>query len=35
MENIVYFNGVAVGIEVGGRIHWFPSASPEAIRALP
>ena len=31
MENVIYWQGVQVGIEVSGRIQWFPSASKEAI----
>ena len=34
MENLVYWRGVAVGIEVGGRVSWFPSAPKEAIAEL-
>lgn len=34
MENLVYWKGKIVGIEVAGRIQWFPSASLEAIKAL-
>jgi hypothetical protein len=34
MENLVYYKGIAVGIEVGGRVTWFTSATPEAIAAL-
>ena len=34
MENLIYWNGVAVGIESGSRITWFPSAPKEAIEAL-
>lgn len=34
MENIVYWKGVAVGIEVAGQIQWFPSATTEAIKEL-
>jgi hypothetical protein len=33
-ENLVYWHGLAVGIEVSGRITWFPSAPREAIEAL-
>lgn len=33
-ENLIYWQGKAVGIEVGGRIYWFPSAPREAIKAL-
>lgn len=31
MENLVYFRGVAVGIEVAGRTQWFPGAPLEAL----
>ena len=31
MENTIYYKGVAVGIEVAGRILWFPSAPRETI----
>jgi len=34
MENLVYWHGIAVGIEQAGRIIFFPSASKEAIAAL-
>lgn len=34
MENIVYHHGIAVGIEVAGRINFFSNATPEAIAAL-
>ncbi len=34
MENTVYFQGIAVGIEVAGRITFFSNATPEAIAAL-
>lgn len=34
MENLIYWQGRAVGIEVAGRIEWFPSASREVIAAL-
>ena len=33
-ENLVYWRGMAVGIERAGRIEWFPSAPREAIEAL-
>jgi hypothetical protein len=33
-ENIVYWQGLPVGIEANGRITWFPSATREAIEAL-
>lgn len=34
MENLIYWRGVAVGIDCGGFVSWFPSASPEAIACL-
>lgn len=34
MENLIYWHGVAVGIEVAGLIQWFPSAPREAIEGL-
>ncbi|MEM5423001.1 hypothetical protein [Paraburkholderia ferrariae] len=34
MENAVYWKGKQVGIEVAGRITWFPSTRPETIEAL-
>jgi hypothetical protein len=34
MENLIYWNGLAVGIESGNRIAWFPSAPKEAIAAM-
>jgi hypothetical protein len=34
MENLIYWKGVAVGIESGNLITWFPSAPKEAIDAL-
>jgi hypothetical protein len=34
MENIIYWQGVAVGMDCGVYISWFPSAPPEAIAAL-
>jgi hypothetical protein len=33
-ENLVYWHGVAVGIEAGGCITFFASATPEAINAV-
>lgn len=33
MENLIYWNGVAVGIDCGSYISWFPSAPREAIDA--
>jgi len=34
MENLIYWNGVAVGIESGTTVQWFPSAPKEAIAEL-
>lgn len=34
MENIIYYKGVAVGIECGGSILWFTGAPQEAIEKL-
>ncbi|TDG09060.1 hypothetical protein E1N52_07935 [Paraburkholderia guartelaensis] len=34
MENAIYWKGKQVGIEVAGRITWFPSTRPETIEAL-
>lgn len=34
METLIYWRGIAVGIEIAGRITWFPSATDEARRAL-
>lgn len=34
MENLIYWDNVAVGREVAGKIYWFPSVTPEAIKAL-
>lgn len=34
MENLVYWQGVAVGIEANGLITWFTNATPEIIAAL-
>lgn len=33
MENAIYWKERQVGIEVAGRILWFPSAPQEAITA--
>jgi len=33
-ENLIYWNGVAVGIDCGRYISWFPSAPAEVIAAL-
>jgi hypothetical protein len=34
MENLIYWNGVAVGIDNGWGIAWFSNATPEIIKAL-
>lgn len=34
MENLIYFQGVAVGIDCGRFISWFTSATPEIITAI-
>lgn len=34
MENLIYWNGVAVGIDCGSYVSWFPSAPKEAIMEL-
>ena len=34
MENTIYWQGRPVGIEVAGRIQWYPSAPREAIEEL-
>ena len=34
MENLIYWQGVAVGLEVCGRIQWFTGAPAEAVAAL-
>jgi hypothetical protein len=34
MENLIYWQGVAVGIDCGTYVSWFPSAPKEAIDAL-
>lgn len=31
MVNLIYWHGIAVGIERAGRIEWFTSAPREAI----
>jgi hypothetical protein len=33
-ENLIYWQGRAVGIECGNYISWFPSAPREAIEAF-
>lgn len=33
MENAIYWHGRQVGIEINGRITWFPSAPREAVDA--
>lgn len=34
MENLIYWKGVAVGIDCGNYVSWFPSAPREAIEGL-
>ena len=34
MENLVYWHGEPVGIEVAGRISWFPHTPAEVIESL-
>ena len=34
MENLIYWQGVAIGIDCGSYISWFTSATLEAINAL-
>lgn len=34
MENLIYWQGVAVGMDCGDYVLWFPSVTPEAIAAL-
>jgi hypothetical protein len=34
MENILYWNEQAVGIDCGTHIAWFPSAPVDAIEEL-
>jgi len=34
MENLIYWKGVAVGIDRGNYVSWFPSAPREAIEGL-
>lgn len=35
MENLIYWQGVAVGIEgTGNRVTWFANATPKIIAAL-
>lgn len=34
MENIIYWNGQAVGMDCGTHIAWFPSATLEAIEEI-
>jgi hypothetical protein len=33
MDNTIYYQGVAVGIDCGGYIVWFHTATAEAIEA--
>lgn len=34
MENLIYWDGRPVGIEVDGRITWFCNAPREAVEAF-
>jgi len=34
MENLIYWQGAAVGIDCGTHIAWFPSATADAIEEL-
>ena len=34
MENLIYWQGVAVGMDCGDYISWFSSAPREAIEAM-
>lgn len=34
MENLIYWNDTAIGIDCGSYISWFPSAPREAITCL-
>jgi len=34
MENLIYWDGVAIGIESGSRVTWFASAPKEVIAAM-
>lgn len=34
MENLIFWRGIAVGMDCGTYISWFPSAPREAIEAL-
>lgn len=34
MENILYWNDQAVGMDCGTHIAWFPSATLEAIEEI-
>jgi len=31
MENLIYWQGVAVGIDCGNYVSWFPGAPREAM----
>jgi hypothetical protein len=33
MDNTIYYQGVAVGIDCGSHIVWFHAATAEAIEA--
>lgn len=34
MENLIYWNGKAVGMDCGTHIAWFPSAPREAVASF-
>lgn len=34
MENLIYWKGVAVGIDCGSYVSWFPAAPPEVFALL-
>jgi hypothetical protein len=34
MENLIYWNGRAVGIDNGNNIAWFSNATAEIIKEL-
>jgi len=34
MENLIYWQGKAVGMDCGSYVSWFPSATPEIIACV-
>ncbi len=34
MENLIYWHGIAVGIDCGTYVAWFPGAPREAIESF-